>query len=229
MKIIFVAGTDTDAGKTLVTGLLAKYLGSQGYRVVTQKWVQTGADLTNDIDIHLSLMGKEKKDFAPYLKLMQPYGFKPACSPHLAARSSRQKISLTKIKRSTEKLSKDFNFVIIEGVGGLLTPLNGKTTLIDLVKTMQLPVILIAANKLGAINQTLLSLEALKIRKISLIGTIFNNVSPNVKKYILNDNPLIASTLSKTKILGTVPYEKDKNKLQKYFNSIGKKILSQYE
>jgi dethiobiotin synthetase len=229
MKIIFVAGTDTDAGKTLVTGLLAYYLRRHGYRVVTQKWVQTGTGLTNDIDIHLNLMGKTKKDFSPYLKLIQPYCFKPACSPHLAARLSRKKISLTKIKKSTEKLAKDFDFVIIEGIGGLFTPLNEKTALIDLVQAMRLPVLLVAANKLGAINHTLLSLEALKTRKIHLIGTIFNNISLKEKKYILDDNPRIIKTLSRTKILGTLPYKKDKNELQKSFRAIGKQILSQYE
>ena len=229
MKIIFVAGTDTDAGKTLVTGLLADYLNRHGYRVVTQKWVQTGDNASNDIDIHLNLMGKAKKDFNSYLKLMQPYAFKAPCSPHLAARLAHKKISLTKIKKSTEKLAKDFDFVIIEGIGGLFTPLNQKTVLIDLVRAMCLPVVLVTANRLGAINQALLSLEALKIRKIALIGTIFNNVSPKEKKYILKDNPRITGTLSKTKILGTLPYEKNKTKLQKYFSSIGKQILSQYE
>ena len=229
MKIIFVAGTDTDAGKTLVTGLLADYLNRHGYRVVTQKWVQTGDNTSNDIDIHLRLMGKEKKDFVHHLKLMQPYGFKAACSPHLAARLSRKKISLTKIKKSTEKLAKDFDFVIIEGIGGLFTPLNEKTVLIDLVQTMRLPVLLVAANKLGVINHTLLSLEALKARKIHLIGTIFNNLSSKEKKYILNDNPQIVGTLGRTKILGTLPYKKNISNIQKYFRSIGKQILSQYE
>jgi len=229
MKIIFVAGTDTGAGKTLVTGLLACYLIQHGYRVVTQKWVQTGSSISSDIDVHLRLMGKKRKDFVHYLKLMQPYGFKAACSPHLAARLSRKKISLTKIKKITEELAKDFDFVIIEGIGGLFTPLNEKTALIDLVKAMRLTVVLVAANMLGAINHTLLSLEALKTRKIHLIGTIFNNLSLKEKKYILDDNPRIIETLNRTKILGTLPYKKDKNELQKSFRAIGKQILSQYE
>jgi dethiobiotin synthetase len=229
MKIIFVAGTDTDAGKTLVTGLLAGYLIQHGYRVVTQKWVQTDNNTSNDIEAHLRLMGKERKDFVHYLKLMQPYGFKPACSPHLAARLSRKKISLTKIKKSTEKLAKDFDFVIVEGIGGLFTPLNEKTGLIDLVQAMRLPVLLVAANKLGAINHTLLSIEAIKTRKIHLIGTIFNNVSLKEKKYILADNPQIVGVLGRVKLLGKLPYEKNIGNIQKYFRSIGKQILSQYE
>ena len=102
MNVIFVAGTDTGTGKTLVTGLLGRYLTDRGKRVVTQKWVETGKKALSggDLAAHLKMMGKKGEDFGNSFSLMAPYSFKFAASPHLAARIENKKISAAKIKRS---------------------------------------------------------------------------------------------------------------------------------
>ena len=86
MKAVFITGTDTEVGKTVVTGLLAKFLLDRGQKVITQKWIQTGCeDFPEDIASHLKLMGVAEETVAQYLPLMAPYVFKLPASPHLAA------------------------------------------------------------------------------------------------------------------------------------------------
>lgn len=229
MSVIFVAGTDTGAGKTVVTGLLARYLLERGYSVVTQKWIQAGpSGLSGDIAVHLRFMGKREKDFKKYLPFMMPYSFKFPCSPHLAARLERKSIDVTAIDKSLRGLTGDFDFVLIEGIGGLLVPLSRAALLIDVVKKLNLPVLIVAGNKLGAINHTLLTIEALRARKIKIIGVLFNNISRIENKMILGDNPDIVKELSGEAVLGILPWTKDPLGLRKRFAPIGDRILARY-
>ncbi|MDP2939910.1 MAG: dethiobiotin synthase [Candidatus Omnitrophota bacterium] len=230
MSVIFVAGTDTGVGKSVITGLLSSYLLGKGYRVITQKWVQTGCvSFSSDIDIHLKFMRKKRGDFQDYLALMQPYIFRFSSSPHLAASLAGKRIEAIKIKRSLEILTKRFDFVIVEGIGGLLVPLNNKTLLIDVVKELNLPVLMVVGNKLGAINHTLLSLEALKARDIKVLGTAFNNIAQNGERIILENNPQIIKKFSSAEVLGILPWARNCFQLQKQFIPIGNKIIAQYE
>ena len=107
---------------------------------------------------------------------------------------------MVKIKKALKKLARAHDLVIVEGTGGLLVPLDEKHLFVDIIKELDLPIILVSANKLGTINHTLLSLEALKSRKIRVLGVIFNNISRKENKLILKDNPKIVK-----KFIGKVP------------------------
>jgi len=225
---IFITATDTEAGKTIVTGMLANYLLQKKLNVVTQKWIQTGSnDSAGDIDTHLKLMKKTKSNFKNYLPLMTPYSFKLPASPHLAAKKENKNINSNKIKQSFKKLSDNFDFVLVEGIGGALVPVNTKSLVIDIAKDLSLDVILVAQNKLGAINHTLLTVEALKKRNFNILGIIFNNIARIRNPSILQDNPNIIKSLSKQNVLGTIPWSNNKSLLQKAFNPIGRKIYAQ--
>ena len=226
MKAIFVTGTDTEAGKTVVAGLLGRFLLRKGCRVITQKWIQTGSDnFSADIASHLRLMGIKKDNIENYLPYISPYTFKFASSPHLAATLEKRRISAEKIERSFKFLQKRFNFVIVEGAGGALVPFSRKGLIIDITKKLFLPVLLVTENKLGAINHTLLAIEAIKKRNMKIIGIIFNNRNKKANKIILKDNVEIIKKLTDEKILGVLPYSKDKNRLYKAFVPIGNIIL----
>jgi len=179
-----------------------------------------------DIDVHLKLMKKRKQDLGPYLPYMCPYLFKFASSPHLSARLEGKSISIDKIKRNFQFLSENFDFVIVEGIGGALVPLNKRRLVIDVARELNLPVLIVACNKLGAINHTLLTIEAIKRRNMKIIGIAFNNQSVNVSKTILRDNPEIIRTLTGETILGILPRLKDNDLLYKKFIPIGKQIIS---
>ena len=222
MSVIFVSGTDTGIGKTVVTGLLGRYLLERGHSVVTQKWVETGAGA--DIETHLRFMRKGWGDYKGLHRAMRPYELKFASSPHLAARLERRRIDGGAIKRHLRSLSGRFDFVIVEGAGGLLVPLGGKRLFIDLARELGLPVLLVAGNRLGAINHALLSVEALKAREMRIIGIIFNAVSQAEKKKIAEDNPKTVARLSGVPVLGTLPRIKDLYRLRKVFAPIGERI-----
>lgn len=224
MRIIFIAGTDTGVGKSVVCGLLAGFLLDKGYKVVTQKWVQAGSrGLSNDINTHLKFMARTKKDYQNCLSFMQPYIFRFAGSPHLAAGLENKRVDIVKIKKSLTGL-RHFDFVVIEGIGGVLVPLNFKSLLIDVIKELGLSVLVVAANKLGAINHALLTIEALKSRDIKIIGIVFNNILDKENRIILNDNPSIIKKFSQQRVLGILPYSENPFQLRKVFAPIGKKI-----
>lgn len=188
MNGIFITGTDTGVGKTVATGLLAKFLLEQRVSVITQKWAQTGGGRGADIDRHLKLMGIKKSQIRQYLPYIQPYVFKFPGSPHLAARLEGKKIDPEKIKKSFRFLASKFDFVLVEGSGGVLVPFDNNRFLIDIARDLGLAVLIVAANKLGAINHTLLTIEAVKKRKMNLLGVVFNNYRSKDSKIILRDN-----------------------------------------
>ncbi len=223
MKGIFVTGSDTGVGKSVVTGLLAKYLRKKGHKVVTQKWVQTGSRFSADINLHLRIMGVPKAKIKKYLNHICPYVFKLAASPHLAAKTENKKIKIAKIKKSFKLLSSNFDFVIVEGVGGALVPVDEKNLMIDIARELRLPVVVVAQNKLGAINHILMTIEVLKRRKMKISGILFNNCRGQ-NKLILKDNPDIIRKISGQNILGVLPWNKRLDLLYKKFLPIARKI-----
>lgn len=178
-NIIFITGINTDVGKTYVTGLLARYLKQQGYSVITQKIAQTGCiGESEDILKHRELMGISPlpEDVAG---LTCPYIFEPPMSPHLAAKLAGTEIDIEKINAATDELAEKYDYVIVEGVGGLYVPLSEKMKVIDLIKEREYPVILVSSPALGSINHTLMSIELLKQNKINLLGIAYNLYGSN--------------------------------------------------
>lgn len=227
LRSVFVAGTDTEVGKTVLTGLLGRYISENGYSVITQKWIQTGsAGFSDDIGTHLKLMKRTRADIEDCMLEVCPYVFEYASSPHLAARLERKKISTAKIKKSFKALSKRFDCVIVEGIGGALVPFDGKNLVIDIAAELNLPVLLVAANKLGAINHTLLTVEAVRARGMNIAGIVFNTLGEDKNNIITEDNPRIIRKLTGEKILGCLPYTTDTELLYKEFVGMGKKIMT---
>lgn len=228
VNAVFVTGTDTGIGKTIVTGLLGRYLLSMGYRVVTQKWIQTGnSDFSEDIELHLKLMKKKKEYIKDYISCINPYTFKFAASPHLAASLEKRKVNVNKIKSSFRFLLKEFDFIIVEGIGGALVPFTRNKLVIDIAGELDLPVLIVAGNKLGAINHTLLTIEAIRARNMKISGVVFNNLEENNNSVILKDNPEIVKALTGEKIHGVLPWLRNRESLYKAFIPVARSILPQ--
>ena len=194
---IFISGIDTDSGKSIVTGLLAKYLLSKGKTVITQKYVQTGCEgMAEDLETHRKLMAI---DFLPEDKdgTTCSYLFKHPASPHLSAQMENKVIDARKFTEASKILDNKYEFVLMEGAGGLMVPLNSDTLLIDYIQEQKYPVILVSCSKLGSINHTLLSLELLKNRNINVIAVVYNQY-PNSDKLITQDSENIIETQLKT-------------------------------
>jgi dethiobiotin synthetase len=149
---IFISGTNTNIGKTLVSAWLCLHT-NYGYF----KPVQTGDEIDSDLIAKLS----HKTNIYP-----ERYKFTLPRSPHQAANYENEEIDLNKI------ILPDVKNLIVEGAGGLLVPLNQKHFIIDLITLLNLPIILVTNCLLGTINHTLLSIEAIKHRNLNLLGVI---------------------------------------------------------
>ena len=173
-KVFFVSGIDTGIGKTYCTGYLAKLWNVEGVRTITQKLVQTGnVDISEDIEKHREIMnmGWFLEDET---KLTMPEIFSYPASPHLATQMDGREIDFAKIEDATLQLASKYDRVLLEGAGGLMVPLTKDLLSIDYIQQQSLPVILVSSGRLGSINHTLLSLEALKARGIELYALAYN-------------------------------------------------------
>ncbi len=173
-KVIFVSGIDTGIGKTYVTGYLAKLWCEQGQSVITQKLIQTGnLDISEDIEKHREIMGRGWF-LEDELKLTMPEIFSYPASPHLATQIDGREIDFKKIESATQHLTEKYDVVLLEGAGGLMVPLTKKLLTIDYLVEQKYPIILVSSGRLGSINHTLLSLEALKARGLELFALAYN-------------------------------------------------------
>jgi len=196
----FITAIDTDAGKSIVTGLLAKYLKDKGADCITMKMAQTGCpEYSEDIETHRKIMGMEmlREDLN---NETCPYVFKFPASPHLAAEMECERIDEDRIVQAVEAIEMQYDTVLLEGVGGLMVPINDQLLVADFIEQNNYPVILVTSGKLGSINHTLLTLEVMKSRDINLYGVVYNHfpvTSPEItsdsakviKNYLKKDFP----------------------------------------
>ena len=172
--VYFISGIDTGIGKTYTTGYLAKLWNEQGQKTITQKLIQTGnVDISEDIEQHREIMGMGwfPEDLS---KLTMPEIFTYPASPHLATQIDGREIDFQKIADATQQLAEKYDLVLLEGAGGLMVPLTTDLLTIDYIAEKKFPVILVSSGRLGSINHTLLSLEALKIRGLELYALAYN-------------------------------------------------------
>ncbi len=238
MKPFCIVGTDTTVGKTVVAAGISTYFQKKKLNFDVQKWISTGdkEGISQDLlFIFHSLQTAEDEQlcFNPLLAKLKkkvdfmyrnPYSFKYAASPHLAAKLENRRIKVEVIERAIEYFRSHTDFLIIEGIGGLKVPVSEKILLIDLIKKYNLPVVLVSPNVLGTINKTILSIEILNEYGIENLGIIYNNYFKEDKK-IQDDNIQIINKFSKAKILGEIGRIESKLDLAENFKDIGRKLL----
>ena len=187
MAVYFISGIDTDAGKSIVTGVIARTLLQKGVHVITQKFIQTGCvGISEDILKHREIMGIPPQE-VDRDGTTCPYVMTYPSSPHLAAEIDRVEIDVERIHRSTEKLAAAYDVVLLEGAGGLYVPVSRQYLTIDYIQEYKHPLILVSSSKLGSINHTLMSLELCRLRGIEVAYVVYNDF-PNDSEWIKNDS-----------------------------------------
>lgn len=178
---IFITGTDTGIGKTYVACKLIRRYVAQGYKVVGMKPVAAGCELIDGewVNEDVALLTAASNVKAPQA-LVNPYCFTPPIAPHIAAAQSGVNIEMDVIKAAYAQLSTMADIVVVEGAGGLLVPLNNGQTLADMIKHLNLPVVLVVGLKLGCINHTSLTLESILARGLTLHSMVMNDVDPHM-------------------------------------------------
>ena len=175
----YITGTDTGAGKTWTTCAILRALGGQGLRAAAQKPIaagveRQGGDEINDDVVRLAASA----NVALRPALLNPYLFRAPTAPHLAASIERRTISFARIAAAFEEARSHTDTLLVEGVGGWDLPFGPDGMQSDLVARLQLPVLLVAGIRLGALNHTLLTVRALKADGMTLIGWVANIVDP---------------------------------------------------
>lgn len=162
---LFITATNTNVGKTYASELFLKYYANKGFKVGYFKPIETGVeDLPPDGLAMFNLAKKLNPDFNVTIEDVVPYQFRLPAAPFVA--KEQTKIDINVLKEKRDYLFEFCDFLIIEGAGGLLVPIEKDFFIIDLIKTFNAPAKLIVPSRLGSINDTLLSIEALQARGI---------------------------------------------------------------
>ena len=186
-QAFFITGTDTGVGKTYVACKLIRDHVAQGHRVIGMKPVAAGCDLVNGQWVNDDVLRlEEASNVKAPRELVNPYSFKEAVAPHIAAENAGIEINTDVIKQAFQALSKLADIVIVEGAGGFLVPLNDQQSMADLPAALDIPVILVVGMRLGCINHSLLTVEAIKMRGLNLHGWVANQIEPEMAFYNKN-------------------------------------------
>ena len=206
----FITGTDTGIGKTAVTAAILRWLRMRGVNAATMKPVQTGAESKDGRlvapDLAFHHIAADFNPPAEHLDRMAPYLYEPACSPHLAARMAGRYPDIERILACARGLEKLYDILLVEGAGGVYVPLTETETMLDLMRRLGYPVILVARRGLGTINHTLLSLDALRDVRLDMAGVIFNESEDVAEDFIRKDNPRTVETFGRVPVLGNMDF-----------------------
>jgi dethiobiotin synthetase len=227
-KGFFITGTDTSVGKTFVTAGILQAMQAAGYNVCPMKPVETGCSiskgrLVTDDALRLLKVSCIDED----IDLINPYRFRQPLAPLIAAAAEDKRVSKKRIISAYNNLKKKYEVLLVEGAGGIMVPLTRRTLFVDLIKEMDIPLIIIARPGLGTINHTLLTIEAARSNGIQIEGVVFNHTEKSRSDISVKTNPEVVRRIGKVKILGEVPFSGGRESLsqKKAFRTIAERIL----
>ncbi|MEW6325685.1 MAG: dethiobiotin synthase [Nitrospirota bacterium] len=206
---IFITGTGTGVGKTMVAAALAAWFRAEGYDVGVMKPVQTGCRRAGkrwrlpDTD---RLVRAARADDP--IDLITPYRFAPPLSPLAAARRAGRPISMLRLVAAYRALARRHRVIIVEGSGGLLVPLTPRLTLADLIRRVRLPTVVVARAGLGTLNHTALTVDAARRRGLRVAGIILNQPAAVRRDPSLADNAQLLRELTGLPVVGPLPHRR---------------------
>ena len=174
---IFVTGTDTGVGKTVVAVALLRAFAADGLRAIGMKPVATGIDPGAALNADVTALTAAGNVAAP-LADVNPYAFAAAIAPHVAAARAGTAIDLERIAGAYARLAAAADVVVVEGAGGAMAPLSDREDMLDIAVRLGLPVVLVVGIRLGCINHALLSALAIAARGLRLEGWVANRIDP---------------------------------------------------
>lgn len=208
---LFVTGTDTGVGKTLVACALAAWYRKQGLRVGVMKPVATGGLRRNGCWVgEDAIWLAQAAGTHLALKWINPVCFKEPIAPWAAAQRVRRRILLRPLLQAFKRVQTPCDFLVVEGIGGLLVPLSATATVADLAKRLRLPLIIVARTGLGTLNHTLLTIQVARQYGLPISAIILNESKPlskdSLSRAIAKTNRETLMRLSDAPVLGPLPY-----------------------
>ena len=198
---IFITGTGTEIGKTVIAGGFAASLKALGTNVGVMKPISTG-------DTADARFLKHAAQVDDALSLINPIYLRHPLAPAVAARMEEKEIDLSHIETAFAKLQRKYDFVIVEGVGGIAVPIQDDFLVVHLINTLQLPILIVAQAGLGTLNHTLLTVGFARQFNIQIAGIVLNGLRPELAGLAEATNPLEIERLTGVPVIGVVPYDK---------------------
>ncbi len=223
MSAIFVAGTGTNVGKTHVCGLLLDFLKKNGRDVGYQKWVATGPE-SPPADLAACLRMAQLPLVPKLVSRQVVYHFALPASPHLAAEQEGAVIDPALIRARYQEVLACHELLIVEGVGGIMVPLNRELLLVDLLRELRIPTLVVAKSGLGTINHTLLTLEALRHRDIPVLGVVCSDGASDEDALLVVDNMHTIAEMGRVQVFGRLLRCPDPDQARLDFVPIGRAI-----
>ena len=223
-KGYFITGTDTNVGKTVVTACLLALYREQGIDTGVMKPIETGVDqecsseANSDAKFLLTISGNGDP-----LEEICPIRLKPTAAPLQAARITGQTIDISLILENFRRLQAKHDRMLVEGIGGLLVPLTANYSVSDLIKDMNLPLIIVSRFSLGTINHTLLTVKAAQETGVEIAGIILNHSEDRPLNEIELGQASLIQELSNVPILGECPFI-DSISAEQFDSKLEKKI-----
>jgi len=180
---LFITGTDTGVGKTLVSVSLVKALVKHGLRVSVMKPIASGSEHTPAglRNADALALAEASNVTVPYATT-NPYCFEPAISPHIAAEEAKIDVNVGLIKSRFEALAGGADFVVVEGAGGWYAPISRTQWMADLPKALGIPTLLVVGVRLGCLNHALLSKQAIEAAGVEWAGWVANAIDPTLER-----------------------------------------------
>ena len=206
LRGVFITGIDTEVGKTEIACGLAWILQKNGIYVGVMKPFATSSKIHSKYyksqDTAKLAKAASVKDSD---KTLNPSFFQLAASPLMATEISHKPINLGTVFEKFLFLRKKYDFIVVEGIGGVMVPITHKLSLLHVVRKMNLPVIIVSKPKLGSINHTIMTVNACREFKIPILGIIFNQmpIHPNIVESM---TPFYVERLTKTKTISIIPF-----------------------
>jgi len=208
----FIIGTDTEIGKTTIAAGLAHLLKEKGYNVGVMKPIATGSKKYSNkfksLDTKILITATRNQDSDDFIN---PFFYKIPSAPYLATKIllNSTKIDLNIIKKKYMELQKKYDYMIVEGIGGLMVPLTRDQYVANLAKMLNLPIVIVMSNKVGTLNHVIMTSVMCKNYKLKILGIVINHtIQANDKKSKqINDFlPEIVKDLTGLEILAVVPF-----------------------
>ncbi len=206
LKSLFIAGTDTDVGKTYITAGLAVVLRKMGMDVGVMKPFAAGAAQkkgykSEDVEI----LSRAAHTYDPE-NLTNPQFFPIPASPYTAWKTLKTKPKVSTVLSSFKKLSKLHDMLLVEGMGGIMTPILKDYYITNLIKEMKIPTVIVTRSKVGTVNHTVMTVKMCEKYKIPIKGIIINNFENG---YAVKDLTRDLENLTRVPVLGSIPFIKD--------------------
>lgn len=207
---VLVTGTDTEVGKTVVAGAIARCLAQAGHSVGVFKPVASGCQrrreglVSEDAEFLSHCSGS-----AEPLEVINPVRYHEPLAPWVAAQRSGVELDRAEMCRAYNYLAGQSEVMVVEGVGGVMVPLGRDYAVLDLMVELALPVVVVAASRLGAINHTLLTVEASRARGLEVLGVVINGYQAEGASLAQETNPRVIAEVGGVRVLSVIPFDQE--------------------